>query len=132
MILKKILIVFVHAFIGWALCGASIAIGQAFTSMENTLIIHAIASPIVFIILSFIYFTKFNHTSPFKTAFIFLHFSVFMDIFVVATIIEKNYAMFRSPIGTWIPLTLIFIVTFAVGTFIHKRKKSEQVKTENS
>ena len=45
--IKKLSIILVHIFIGWALCGATVWIGSAVTSMQNALIIHAIAVPII-------------------------------------------------------------------------------------
>jgi hypothetical protein len=105
---KKLIIIFVHAFIGWAFCGALIGIGRSITSMENTLIIHAIGVPLGIAVISFIYFTKFHYTTPLFIAIIFVAFPLFMDIFVVALLVEKSFAMFASPLGTWIPLALIF------------------------
>lgn len=42
---KKGVIILVHAFVGWALCGATMGIGMSVTSLSNTLVIHAIAAP---------------------------------------------------------------------------------------
>jgi hypothetical protein len=52
--LKGLFIILVFAFIGWALCGATMGIGMAFTSEGNALIIHAAAAPIIFGTLSWI------------------------------------------------------------------------------
>jgi hypothetical protein len=41
-----------------------------------------------------------------------------LDILVVAPIFERNYAMFLSPIGTWIPFVLIFLASLAAGIFV--------------
>jgi len=68
----KIITVLFHAFVGWALCAATMGIGMATTSIENSLIIHAIGAPIFFIVLSLIYFKKFNYTTPLRTAIIFV------------------------------------------------------------
>jgi hypothetical protein len=38
-----------------------------------------------------------------------------MDAFVVAPLIERSYAMFRSPFGTWIPFASIWLASFFVG-----------------
>jgi hypothetical protein len=38
---KKMIVILLHAFVGWALCGAIMGIGMAVTSIETTLIIHA-------------------------------------------------------------------------------------------
>jgi len=118
--IKKPSIIFVHMFIGWALCGAIIGIGRAVTSIQNTLIIHAIGVPIIFVIISLIYFKKFNYTTPLSTAIIFLSFAVFMDFFVIALLVEKSFEMFASILGTWIPFSLIFLSTFLTGLYVTK------------
>ena len=66
----------VGAFIGWALCGAVMMIGRTFLSIQTTLIIHAIAAPVFFFVISLIYFKKFNYTTPLLTALIFVTFVV--------------------------------------------------------
>jgi hypothetical protein len=51
-VLKKSLVVLAHAFVGWALCGLTMGIGLATPSLHTTLIIHAIAAPIIFCLVS--------------------------------------------------------------------------------
>src|SRR4030042_1653325 len=99
---KKAFVIFIHAIIGWALCGAIIGIGRNVTTMQNTLIIHAIGVPIIFSILSLVYFRYFNYTAPLQTAAIFMFFAMLMDFFVIAMFVEKSFAMFGSILGTWI------------------------------
>jgi len=117
---KKILIILSHAFAIWALCGAIMGIGLAVTSERNALIAHAIGAPVIAAAVSLFYFKKFNYTSPLKTAVIFLSFTIFMDIFVVSGLIMRNFEMFSSILGTWIPLSLIFFSTFLTGLYIQK------------
>ncbi|MFX1508562.1 MAG: hypothetical protein ACFFDC_20970 [Promethearchaeota archaeon] len=114
---KKTLIFLIHAFIGWALCGAVMKIGLATTSEMNALIIHAIAAPVFFSVISFVYYKKFGYTTPLQTAIGFTMFVILMDFFVVAPIFEQSYEMFYNPLGTWIPFLLIFISTFLTGFF---------------
>ena len=118
--IRKLIIILVHALIGWALCGATMGIGMVITSIENTLIIHAIAAPIIFATISLIYFKKFNYTTPLQTAIIFVFFVVFMDVFVVALLIEKSFKMFTNILGTWIPFALIFISAYLTGLYAKK------------
>lgn len=92
--------------------------GQAVTTLENALIIHAVGAPIVFALVSFVYFTILNYTIPVLTAIIFVAVVVLMDFFIVSLLINKNFDMFRSLIGTWIPFALIFLSTYLTGTFI--------------
>ena len=118
---KKIIIVIIHAFVVWALCGATIAVGRSITTMGTILIIHAMVAPIFAFIVSLFYYKKFNYTTPIWTAIIFLLVVIAMDAGLVAPVFEKSYDMFRSILGTWIPFTLIFLSTYITGLNI-KRK----------
>jgi len=118
--IRKLATILVHAFAGWGLCGAIMGIGMGVTSLEDTLIIHAIGAPIIFVIISLIYFKKFNYTTPLQTAIVFVFFAVFMDVLVVSLLINKNFEMFASILGTWIPLALIFISTYLTGLYARK------------
>jgi hypothetical protein len=125
--IKKVVIILAHGLVGWALCGAIIWIGMGVTSMENTLIIHAIGAPIIFGAIASIYFRAFNYTTPLQTAIVFVSVVVFMDFFVVALLIEKSFEMFASLLGTWIPWALIFTSTYLTGLFVTKRAETTTV-----
>ena len=114
----KIATLLIFALIGWALCGAIMGIGRKVTSLENTLVIHAIAAPLIFATLSFVYFTGFHYTTPLETALAFLAFVVLMDVFLIALFVEKSFVMFTSILGTWIPFALIFLSTFLTGSYL--------------
>lgn len=122
MSLKKIFIILVHAFIGWAICAAIMGIGMQYFSLKTTLIIHAIGGPFGFAILSWFYFRKFDYTTPLQTAIIFVAFVIFMDFFIVALLIEKSLDMFKSVSGTWIPFALIFLATYFTGLIVSRKK----------
>jgi len=121
--IKKAIILLVHAFIGWALCAAVMGIGMAVTTIETTLIIHAIGAPIFFMVVSLVYFRKFNFTTPLQTATIFITFVIAMDFFVVALLINRSLDMFTSLLGTWIPFVLIFASTYLTGFFIQRNNR---------
>ncbi len=101
----------------WALCGATIGIGRAVTALQNALIPHAVAAPIIFAVASFVYFRRPRFTTPLQTAAIYVAVAIILDFAVVATFIEKSYAMFASALGTWIPFALIFVSTYFVGLY---------------
>jgi hypothetical protein len=124
--MENIIIVIGYALVGWGLCGATIGIGRNLTSMENALIFHAIAAPAFFIIISMFYFKKVNQFSPLFLATFFLGFVVLMDIVIVATLIEKDYSMFKSIIGTWIPFLAIFLSTYITGKMTTKRRPTRR------
>lgn len=121
--MKRKIIILLLALIGWLLCGAIIATGRKAASLETAIIIHSLLVPIVFAAISFIYFKRFNHYSPLKTASFFLLFIVFMDFSVAAMLIEKNFSMFSSILGTWIPFLSIFLSTFLTGVIINKHNR---------
>jgi hypothetical protein len=124
---KKIVIILVHAFIGWAFCTATMVIGMAALSLESALIVHAIGAPIFFSIISLIYFNRFNYTSPLNTALIFVSFVIIVDFFVVALMINQSLEMFTSPLGTWIPFALIFTSTYVTGLLTTRSSKQHTV-----
>jgi hypothetical protein len=128
---KQLIIVLAHAFIGWAICAAIMGIGMALTTLQTTLILHAIGGPVGFFILSLIYFKKFNYTTPVQTAVIFISFVIFMDAFIVALLIEKSFAMFASLLGTWIPFALIFVATYLTGRYLRQQVSSKDGAVEN-
>jgi hypothetical protein len=120
--IKQTMILLLFAFIGWAICTATMVIGMEVTTIENALILHAIIGPLGFIILSIIYFKKINYTTPLQTAIIFISFVILVDFFLVALIINRSLEMFTNPLGTWIPFALIFISSYLIGLFITKSK----------
>jgi hypothetical protein len=119
---KKVITILACAFVGWVLCAATMGIGMSVTSMNNTLIIHAIGAPIFFACVSLFYFRTFNYTAPLQTALIFIAFVIAMDFFLVAMLINRSFEMFTSLLGTWIPFALIFMSTYITGLFVVKKK----------
>ena len=123
---KKLIVILTHAFVGWMLCGATIAIGRTLTTLQNTLVIHAIGTPIYFFFVSMVYAKRFNYTTPLQTAVIFLSFIIVMDFFVVALMINRSLEMFTSLIGTWIPFALIFGSTYLTMRYSSKRSEMKE------
>jgi hypothetical protein len=120
---RQIKIILAHAFVGWILCAATMGIGMAFTSLKDTLVVHAIAAPVYFAIVSSVYFKNFNYTTPVATALIFVGFVAIVDFFVVALLINKSLEMFYSFLGTWIPFALIFLSTYCTGLIFVEKKR---------
>jgi hypothetical protein len=56
LIFKKFIVVLIHAFIVWALCGVTISIGRSITTMELTLIVYAIVAPVFAFMVSMVYY----------------------------------------------------------------------------
>lgn len=121
--LKQISIILILGAVGWALCGAIMFIGMAVTDLQTTLILHAIGAPIIFTLISMLYFSKFNYTSPLQTAIAFFAIVILMDFFIVALLINRSFEMFLSPLGTWIPFGLIFLSTYITGLSVERLER---------
>lgn len=122
---KKMITVLAHAFIVWVLCAAAMGIGRAITTEQNAFIIHAIAAPIISALVALNYSKRFHYTSPLTTAIIFVVVPAGLDFLIVALLILRSMDMFLSPgsfIGTWIPLTLIFLSTYLTGLVVTKNQ----------
>jgi hypothetical protein len=52
-----------------------------------------------------------------QTASIYVGVVILLDLIVVATFIQKSYAMFASLLGTWVPFVLIFAATYLTGLY---------------
>ncbi|OGS22111.1 MAG: hypothetical protein A3J83_03835 [Elusimicrobia bacterium RIFOXYA2_FULL_40_6] len=115
--LRKGLIILAHVLVGWIICGLYMFIGMKI-SIRNTIVSHAILTPVIFGIIAWNYYKKFNFTSPLITALLFVSIVMFLDANVVAVMIQRNLDMFRSFGGTWLPFILIFITTYLVGLFM--------------
>ncbi len=113
--IRRFFVLLGFALLGWGICGAIIGLGRALTDMQTTLVIHAIAVPIVFGWLAWIYFRFFGYTTALQTAIAFTGLAILLDATVIALLIEQSYAMFRSILGTWIPFVLIFLSTYLVS-----------------
>jgi len=121
MVMKKTFIILAHAMVGWILCGLTMGLGMGLLSLTSALIIHAIAAPLFFILLSWFYFKKFSFTTPLQTSIIFMALVIFMDVLIVAAVIENSFKMFESFLGTWLPFLLIFLSTWITGSIIKNR-----------
>jgi len=118
--MRQALIVIAHGVVGWALCGATMGIGLASTTVENAVLIHAAAVPFIFGAVSLGYFRRFGGWRPLRVAAAFVAVVITLDVFVVALLIEKSFDMFRSPLGTWLPFAMAFLSTWIVGSLARR------------
>ena len=123
--LRKPVIVLAHAFVGWALCAATMGIGLATLPLQTALIIHAIAAPIFFTGVSLFYFRKFHYTTPLQTALIFVALVIAMDFFVVALLLNRSLEMFESRAGDLDPLRLDLCLDLYHWQVRHKKADPE-------
>jgi hypothetical protein len=113
---RAVVLVGAHAFVGWALCRAIMAALLAATPIGTALVIHALAAPVVFGFVSASYFRRAGAWAPLRAAILFAVLAALFDLVIVACFVERSLAMFQSFLGSWLPLLLIFAVTWATGT----------------
>lgn len=114
----QIAVALAHALVGWTLCGATMGISLAKTSLKRALVIHAGAAPVIFALVSAVYFSTFGYSGALATAVGFVAVVIAMDALVVALLIQRKFTMFKSLLGTWLPFALIFAATYLVGRLL--------------
>jgi hypothetical protein len=111
----KMAVTLILGLIGWGFCGLVMGIGPQLWGMDTTLVVHAVAAPMFFIVLSASYHTWLGYYRPLVTACLWVGLVVFLDVFLVALVIEGSFAMFQSFLGTWLVFILIFLATWLGG-----------------
>ena len=104
-----------HGVVGWALCGAIMVALLAVASSSTALAVHAVAAPLVFVIVSRHYFSPHGAREPLLVAAVFTALVVALDLVIVAGLVQGSIAMFKSFFGTWLPFILIFAATYFTG-----------------
>jgi hypothetical protein len=56
--LRNAIIFLLHALAGWALCGAVMGIGMALMPLQNALLLHLFAAPVIFAMVSLSFHKK--------------------------------------------------------------------------
>lgn len=106
----------VHATVGWAMCGSTMALLLGTTSLRTALAVHALAAPVIFAVVSASYFRGPHAWPPFRAATVFAALAFLFDLVIVAGFVQRSLAMFQSFIGSWLPLALIILATWMTGT----------------
>lgn len=99
-------------------CAATTGIGIALWSVRTEEILHAVGAPVFFFGVSWFYFTRYGHTTALETTVVFAVFVMVVDLLVVALAVNRSLDMFTDPLGTWIPLALIFVSSWLIGRLV--------------
>jgi len=110
-----------HAVLGWVVCAALMAMLLRTTTLSVALGVHVVAAPIVFALLAAAYFRTYGGR-PFTVAMVFAGTTIVLDALLVALLVQHSFAMFASPLGTWIPFALIYLATLVTGGVVEPRR----------
>jgi hypothetical protein len=97
----------------WGACGGVIAIGRRLWSLQTTLYVHLVAAPSFAYLLSALHKLLFPGFDALARAGMMTAIVVALDVLIVSPLFERSFAMFRSLIGTWLPLAAIFLASWA-------------------
>ena len=101
------------SFVLWGACGGVIAMGRRIWSLRTTLYVHLVLAPSFAYLLSTLHRLLFPGFDHLLRAGVMTAVVVVLDVLVVAPLFERSFAMFRSLLGTWIPVGAIFLASWA-------------------
>lgn len=104
-----------HALAAWAACAAIMGVSLRIAPTSVALALHAVAAPLVYAAIAVHYFRPRGAREPLPTAFAFVAIALALDAGIVSALVLDSFAMFASPLGSWLPLGLVFLVTWVVG-----------------
>jgi hypothetical protein len=104
-----------YGVIGWALCAALMGLLLQTVPDSAAVALHAVAAPLIFTGLAVNYFRARGSREPRPTAIAFTATVAVLDAVIVAGLVLRDFAMFASFAGTWLPFGLILLVTWITG-----------------
>jgi len=104
-----------HGVVGWAACAIAMGALLATVSLGAALWLHALAAPVIFAFVARSYFRARGAREPLSTSVTFAAVVALLDLVVVAGGLQHSLGMFKSVLGTWLPLALIVGATWATG-----------------
>jgi hypothetical protein len=122
--LKTAIVFLLHALSGWALCGAVMGIGMRLMPLQNALLLHLLAAPVIFAMVTLSFHKRVTSARPVFVAAGFTVFVMAMDFFVIAMAILKSFEMFDSFLGTWLPFAMIFVSSWMTGRSMRKSPRA--------
>lgn len=115
-----------HAVAGWAACGVLMGVLLATVSLTTALVVHAVGAPVIFAAVTAHLYRRSGGGRPMFVAATFTVIVVILDALVVASLIQRSFAMFSSAMGTWVPFGLILVVSFGTGLLLRRRPAAPQ------
>jgi len=108
------------AVVGWMACGLTFALGRALFGLGAAVVIHLLAAPVIGAAVTLLVWNHPRHPGVASTAATLAGAAALLDGIVVAPFLERSFAMFASPAGTWIPLALILGASAMTGALLSR------------
>jgi menaquinone-dependent protoporphyrinogen oxidase len=113
-----------HGLAGWALCAILMGGLSQLTSRDVAVAVHAGVAPLIFMAVAVHYFRAWGAREPLPTALAWTALVVALDAGLIAGVVLRDFAMFESFVGTWLPLGLIFLATWVTGMIVSMLPRS--------
>jgi menaquinone-dependent protoporphyrinogen oxidase len=84
-------------------------------SSTIALAVHAVAAPLIFAVVARHYFRQPGSLDAFWAAAAFVAITALLDLVVIARAVQYRPAIFANVLATWVPLLLIFLMTWMLG-----------------
>lgn len=109
----------------WVGCGLSIVGMRRLAGVRAALAVHALVAPALAAFVSSRYFSSKSRpcVTPVQAGALFAGSAVALDATIVAPLLEKSYRMFKSLLGTRMPLASIFAASHVAGEIVRRRKR---------
>jgi hypothetical protein len=108
------------AITGWIACGLTFVLARAAFGVSAAVAIHLVAAPVIGAAVTILLWSHPRHPGALATAAALAGTAALLDAIVVAPFLERSFAMFASPAGTWIPLALIFAASAATARILSR------------
>ena len=115
-----------HAAVGWAACGAVMAGLLRATTFGWAVALHDLFATALFVAIAWHYFRARGARDPAQAALGFVATVALLDLTVVAGLVHRSLVMFGSVSGTWLPLGLIALATWATGAIMSTMPSPER------
>lgn len=103
--------------VGWALCAATLAVALllARAPVGLAIALHAVTAPLWLGMLARRYHRADGARAPLPTALAWTALKGLLDALLVASLVQRSFALLGSFTGFWLPLALAFLAAWAVG-----------------
>ena len=106
---------------GWIACGLTFVLARAAFGVDAAVVVHLLAAPVIGAAATHRLWSHPRHPGVLATAAVLTGTAALLDAILVAPFLERSFAMFASPAGTWIPLALIFAASAAAAGLLSRR-----------
>jgi hypothetical protein len=101
-------------------CGLVFALARAAFGVDAAVVIHLLAAPVIGAVVTRLLWAHPRHPGVLATAATLAGTAALLDAIVVAPFLERSFAMFASPAGTWVPLALILAASAATAALLSR------------